>query len=479
LLGRYVASRDEAAFETLVWRHSALVLGVCRRVLRHEQDAEDAFQASFLLLARKAASIGRRESVRSWLHRVAYRAALAASARRRDCGLLPESLTGSPAEDPVAEAARREAAAAVDAEVARLPERYRVPVVLHYLEGWSYDEVARHLGCSRGTVATKLSRARGILLRRLSRRGVAAPSLLSAGPARTAPPAAPSALVGAALAAVRSNGAGFPTATALADLQARAAAAAKLKALAALTFVAACLAGAAAALSLGPQVRDGDQPSTRASSLAAEQVDDRERNARSLSRLAHALLDYHDAHGRFPPPALTDGAGRPLLSWRVLILPHIGEAGLYREFRLNEPWDGAHNGRLLGRMPSVFAPVRRPGEPPGSTAFQVFAGPGTAFDAGVVRVSDVTDGTARTLLIADGRDAVPWTRPVDLPFAPGKPVAALGGSFPDGFHVALADASVRFLPKGYPEERLRAAITRSGGEVLSLDDPPGEPAPRP
>jgi RNA polymerase sigma factor (sigma-70 family) len=159
LLGRYVSSRDEAAFEALVWRHSGLVLGVCRRALHQEEDAKDAFQATFLQLARKAGTIGRRESVSGWLHRVALRAALAARDRPDHPESLPDELAGSPASDPAEEVARRETELTVDVEVGRLPERYRVPVVLHYFEGWSYDEVARHLGCSRGTVGTRLSRA--------------------------------------------------------------------------------------------------------------------------------------------------------------------------------------------------------------------------------------------------------------------------------------------------------------------------------
>jgi hypothetical protein len=306
---------------------------------------------------------------------------------------------------------------------------------------------------------------------------VAAPAVFSGGLASATPPAAPGALVCATLAAVRSNGTGFPTAAALAELLSRSERAARLKVFTAAALPA-CLAGAVAFLAPGSPVRDVASWPDPVTPTATEEAGGRERCARSLSRLARAMLDFHDAHGRFPPAAVTDGAGPPLLSWRVLLLPHLGESELYGQFRLDEPWDGGHNRRLLARMPAVFSPSRRREHPPGSTVFQVFAGPGTVFDGGVVRLRDVTDGTARTLLIAEASEAAPWTRPVDLPFAADKPLPPLGGLFPEGFHVALADGTVRFLPRGFPEERLRAVITRGGGEVVSLDDPPKVSPPR-
>lgn len=171
LLERFVHSRDEAAFELLVWRHQRMVLGVCRRVLGDLHDAEDAFQAAFLTLARKAASVSRKQVVSSWLHTVAFRIALRVRAgRRKKVEINLEYLPSSG--DAAEEAVRRDLAAVLDEEVGRLPVKYRAAVVLCYLEGKSYAEAGRQLGLAVGTLAGHLNRARALLRRRLTRRGI-------------------------------------------------------------------------------------------------------------------------------------------------------------------------------------------------------------------------------------------------------------------------------------------------------------------
>ena len=139
LLSRYARGGDQAAFELLVWRHGPMVWGLCRRVLGHAQDAEDAFQAAFLALARKAGSIGEGAALAGWLYRVAFRAALAArEARQRRAAAekqTPPRKGPGPGEDPAREAAGREMARLIDDEVARLPDRFRVPFILCELEG--------------------------------------------------------------------------------------------------------------------------------------------------------------------------------------------------------------------------------------------------------------------------------------------------------------------------------------------------------
>jgi RNA polymerase sigma factor (sigma-70 family) len=175
LLERFVAHRDESAFELLVWRHERLVSGVCRRVLGNVHDAEDAFQAAFLVLARKAASIGRGQALASWLYQVAVRIALrarAAAAARAGRERQGVDLSAIPATDEAA-VEGRDLALVLDEEVGRLPEQYRGLVVLCCLEGRTYGQAARQLGCSLGTVSTRLTRAREILRGRLERRGVA------------------------------------------------------------------------------------------------------------------------------------------------------------------------------------------------------------------------------------------------------------------------------------------------------------------
>jgi RNA polymerase sigma factor (sigma-70 family) len=172
LLERFVGQRDEAAFTALLGRHGAMVLGVCRRLLR-EHDAEDAFQATFLILARRAHTLKRRASVGAWLYRVAYHVALRCrqgEARRQ--ALQPPTLPMA-LPDPAAEASRGELRALLDEELQRLPEKYRAPLVLCYLEGATYTEAARALGWAEGTVSGRLARARGLLRRRLERRGLA------------------------------------------------------------------------------------------------------------------------------------------------------------------------------------------------------------------------------------------------------------------------------------------------------------------
>jgi RNA polymerase sigma factor (sigma-70 family) len=173
LLDRFTAQGDEAAFTELVRRYGALVLSVCRRVLRHEQDAEDAFQATFLVLVRKAGSIRRRESVGAWLHGVACRIALKvrrAAARRRG---RETAMRDAPTATEVPELIWEETRASLDEELDRLPRKYRTAVVLCYLEGKSVEEAALALRCPRGTVLSRLSRARHRLRGRLARCGLA------------------------------------------------------------------------------------------------------------------------------------------------------------------------------------------------------------------------------------------------------------------------------------------------------------------
>jgi RND family efflux transporter MFP subunit len=184
LLQRYLSARDEAAFELLVWRHRRLVFGVCRRVLQDAQDAEDAFQAAFLVLARKAATIGRRESLAAWLYRVAYRSALTARRvrTRRASRERPLAAAGEPAElvGALSVSERREVRSVIDEEMARLPEPFRAPALLCFLSGKTVEEAAAHLGCPRGTVASRLARARQRLRLRLAGRGVALSAAVAA-----------------------------------------------------------------------------------------------------------------------------------------------------------------------------------------------------------------------------------------------------------------------------------------------------------
>jgi RNA polymerase sigma factor (sigma-70 family) len=177
LLERFLTRGEEAAFAQLVRRHGAMVLGVCRRLLRQEQDVEDAFQATFLVLARRAGAIRKAGSLGSWLHGVARRVAARARADAARRAAHEVCRPAEPRADNADEVTWREVRAVLDEELARLPERYRAPLVQCYLEGQTQDEAARQLGWSPRTLRRRLGRARDLLRARLGGRGVA----LSAG----------------------------------------------------------------------------------------------------------------------------------------------------------------------------------------------------------------------------------------------------------------------------------------------------------
>jgi RNA polymerase sigma factor (sigma-70 family) len=173
LLQRFAMGREEPAFEALVQRHGRMVLGVCRRVLHDRHDADDAFQATFLVLMRKAGSLDRRGSLAGWLYTVAYHLALKARAcalRRR---VRERQIEDALAAESPADSIWWELRPILDEEVNRLPEKYRAPIVLCYLEGKTNEEAARQLGCPFGTVSSRLARARDLLRTRLTRRGLA------------------------------------------------------------------------------------------------------------------------------------------------------------------------------------------------------------------------------------------------------------------------------------------------------------------
>jgi RNA polymerase sigma factor (sigma-70 family) len=179
LLQRFASRHDETAFKTIIRRHGPMVLRVCQRWLKRREDAEDVFQATFLVLARKAGALKWRESVGSWLHTVAHR--LAQESRRKQSGREAREALAQPrpTQDPLAEVTGRELVGILDEELANLPARYRAPLLL-YLEGKSGDEAAQCLGCSPSTLKRRLRHARELLESRLNRRGFALSAALSA-----------------------------------------------------------------------------------------------------------------------------------------------------------------------------------------------------------------------------------------------------------------------------------------------------------
>jgi RNA polymerase sigma-70 factor (ECF subfamily) len=193
LLDRFVARREEAIFEEIIQRHGTMVWGVCRRVLRDHHDAEDAFQATFLVLARKAASVMPREKLGNWLYGVAYQTAMKARATTSKRRAREKQVPEMPEPQGDREDRRDELLPLLDQELSRLPEKYRLPIVLCDLEGKTRRQAAEQLGWPIGTVSGRLSRARAMLAGRLTRRGVTLSSgslavLLSQGSASAGVP---------------------------------------------------------------------------------------------------------------------------------------------------------------------------------------------------------------------------------------------------------------------------------------------------
>lgn len=194
----------------------------------------------------------------------------------------------------------------------------------------------------------------------------------------------------------------------------------------------------------------------------------------NLKQIGLAMHNYHSAHNAFPPAFSTNKEGKPLLSWRVLILPYLEAKPLYDQFHLDEPWDSEHNKALISKMPEVFTcpsgMKTLAGE--GKTSYLTPCGPHTVFPgAAGIKLQQITDGTSNTILVVDAADAqaVVWTQPDDWEIANLKPQQLFGHHL-GGSNFGFADGSVHFLKTTIAPAVLQSLLTRDGGEVVGSSD---------
>jgi RNA polymerase sigma factor (sigma-70 family) len=648
-----------------------MVLRIAFRTLQSEHDAEDVFQATFLVLSQKAHSLRRQASLGGWLYRIAYRLALKAKTTAGQRRNREKCVAATPVPTPLAQITVQEAQTILDEELNRLPKKLRDPVVLCCLEGLARDEAAQQIGCPAGVLKSRLEQARERLRQRLVARGLTLPCglgaflLLEGAAGASVPPA----LTGSTTNAAITIAAGKAVKTvvtakvaALTEGVLRTMFLTKIKIAAVALAVGVTVLGggmlthrlpahgdqlpSAAAQPAAPQklelkrekeaftawgkevgglqaglgylpgqkraythgetvtlvlrvrnvgkeavkwsylqpfiehapmVTDGDgkpvpQPTklyeigarlpgevelspgkeieihelkrelrpasesgskqyrpdgrlhalygTGQVSVRYEQVlgdpsmgypgwqldailsklatgklevdiksdpaqpekkaqekqeqkpkagIDKVRDAAAIEQSANNLkeigLAIHNFHGHaksLPAHAIYSKDGKtPLLSWRVAILPHIEQTKLYEAFKLDEPWDSAHNEKLIPKMPKIYAMPGAANAKEGETHYQVVIGPETLFvGAKKMKFEDITDGTSNTLLVAEAKAPVVWTRPGDLQLPKDKDTRLpVGGLFANGFNVLLCDASVRLLPQDVPVATLRALVT--------------------
>ncbi len=208
---------------------------------------------------------------------------------------------------------------------------------------------------------------------------------------------------------------------------------------------------------------------------AAREAARRAQCTNNLKQIGLALLNYESSYGTFPPTATFDANGKPLLSWRVLVLPYLDQNPLYQQFHLDEPWDSPHNKPLSDIVLNVYqCPSTEPSSRT-STPYQVIVDPRSIFTGKPVGVAldAVTDGPGNTVLVVEAAKAVPWTKPDDLAFTPANdPTIGMGSNHTIGLNALFADGSVRFL-KSTPTNPLsprvlQGIVTRNGGEVFQV-----------
>jgi RNA polymerase sigma factor (sigma-70 family) len=500
LLRRYAADRDEAAFELLVRRYADVVWTVCRAAAGGHHAAEDAFQATFLTLAKKATSV--RENLAGWLYRVGYRAALKARARPAST-MTVEPSTDAPEVDDVAPL--------IHAELAALPDRYRLPLLLCDLDGLTHAEAAKQLGWPVGSVSGRLVRGRERLKEKLVRRGVAPMAVvLTAMPLAAASPlirsstaAATGGFVPPAAAALSH---GVISAMRIAKLKLTAAVAAGVMGVATVIGVSAAPQDPKPTPPLAAAAKKDEKPAAKALIANAKQ------RALSVNRIKQILLachNYHDANGHFPADVIGKD-GKPLLSWRVLILPYIEEAALYQKFKLDEPWDSAHNKLASATVVKLFTnghepqhtkypmtffqrptgkglihdPAGRPtadeggGTGAGAPPAAGFGGEGAAAGGaglaapadrgGKIRLVDITDGSSNTIFLIEAEKAVEWAKPDDPGFDVAKPTD-VRGLFANVLHCGMADGSVRTFAGGLGKDAAKVLFGRADGVPFSPD----------
>ena len=537
LLGRFADGRDQAAFELLVWRHAGMVLRVCRGVVHDHHTAEDVAQAAFLALARKAGSIGKRDAVAGWLYRVARRLAVRTAVRRTRYPTPTADLDGVPARS---DRDTDDLSPRLHDELARLPEKYRLPVLLCFFEGLTHADAARRLGWPVGTVAGRLARAKDLLHRRLARRGVAVPAVGALGLLAADAAAVPAAFADGTARAAVAFAAGEAVVPGVSNFTLELAKGAirtmtvtKLQWAAAVVAVCGSLtAGGVWAMGQGAGAPPGagapgsapGSPTAGEPPAPAERTADyaqRQRSLKNVKAILIAMHNYHDTYGRFPPD-IADKDGKPLLSWRVQLLPYLEQDALYRAFRKDQPWDSEHNLRLLAQMPPVYRTGIEPKDAT-HTYYQRFAlsgsrwsgvgdggaapagaggGPGTADSGGALgapqplgpggfappaipaggrgpgpggpvrsrfplRLAEITDGTSNTLALAEVGPAVAWTKPGDVEVDLSKPMPKLWGPFANVVTAGAFDGAAYFLRPDLGGAVLKKYIDPSDGEVVA------------
>jgi hypothetical protein len=190
--------------------------------------------------------------------------------------------------------------------------------------------------------------------------------------------------------------------------------------------------------------------------------------------VSYALQNYRTVHGRFPPAVSYGKDGQSLHSWRVHLLPFLEQDALYRQLRLDEAWDSPHNLPLLKETPKCYRPALEGAQPPGTTHFVAFVGPGTSLEKG-----QTPENETNAILVVEASEPVPWAKPVDLTYEPDKPIPSLGTgrvkpvralgyniNYNTGFMACFSDGAVRFMDMRITDPALRGLITGEGNERI-------------